>query len=301
MKKTKKTCFVIMPISDHTDYKPSHFKYVYEDIIKKAIDEVNKELEFDLEPLRADDRKGTQLIHADIIKNCVEAEFAICDISSKNPNVMFELGLRQAFGKPTLIIKDTKTSDIFDINGLRYTNYSDVMEYRSVLHDIKSIALAIKDTVEPKENDINTIMKLVELNTSPAHMQELSKDEILNFFETTFDKVIKKVSNLENKMLNNQYNDTAKIVITVPEYTAQFKLRYSYFETIQHLLDEIWKKLNKNLDCQLEAYTYGESWKIINLTTGLAITKNQINNGIDNRTLEDAGIYNDDILEINII
>lgn len=290
-----------MPISDHTDYKASHFTFVYEDIIKKAIDKVNKELEFDLEPLRADDRKGTQLIHADIIKNCVEAEFAICDVSSKNPNVMFELGLRQAFGKPTLIIKDTKTSDIFDITGLRYTQYNDTMEYRDVLQDIKVVSSAIKDTIKPKENDINTIMKLVELNTSPAHMEELSKDQILKFFETTFDKVIKKVSNIENKVLSNQYNDTAKITITVPEHTAQFRLRYSYFETIQYLLDTIWEKLNKNFNCHLEAYTYGKSWEIINLTTDLVIAENQINNGVDNRTLEDAGIYYNDILEISII
>ncbi len=301
MEKTKKTCFIIMPISDHIDYKALHFKYVYEDIIKKAIEEANKNLEFDLEPLRADDRKGTQLIHADIIKNCVESEFAICDISSKNPNVMFELGLRQAFGKPTLIIKDTKTSNIFDINGLRYIQYDDAMSYRSVLHDIKSIALAIKDTVEPKENDINTIMKLVELNTSPAYMKELSKDEILNFFETTFNKIIKKMSNLENKMLSNPYKDTSKITITVPEYNTEFKLRYSYFENIQHLFDTIWEKLNFNLDCQLEPYTYGISWEVINLTTSTPIIENRINKGEDYRTLEDAGIYNNDILEVNFL
>lgn len=31
-----KTCFVIMPTSDHPDYAPGHFKRVYEYIIKPA-------------------------------------------------------------------------------------------------------------------------------------------------------------------------------------------------------------------------------------------------------------------------
>jgi hypothetical protein len=33
----------------------------------------------------------------------------LCDVSGKNANVMFELGLRLAFDNPTIIIKDDKT------------------------------------------------------------------------------------------------------------------------------------------------------------------------------------------------
>jgi len=38
----------------------------------------------------------------------------VCDISGRNPNVMFELGLRLAFDKPAIIIKDEITPYSFD-------------------------------------------------------------------------------------------------------------------------------------------------------------------------------------------
>jgi hypothetical protein len=44
-------------------------------------------------------------------------------VSGKNPNVMFELGIRLAFDKATIIIKDDKTDYSFDTSVIQHIPY----------------------------------------------------------------------------------------------------------------------------------------------------------------------------------
>jgi hypothetical protein len=55
------------------------------------------------------------VIHLDVIKRLVHSPLVLCDLSARNPNVMFELGIRQAFDKPVVLVQDEKTPQIFDI------------------------------------------------------------------------------------------------------------------------------------------------------------------------------------------
>ena len=102
-------CFVIMPIGDSDGYDKGHFSKVYEDIFKPACEKSN------FKPVRADEVKQTNLIHLDILQKLIDSPMAICDLSSRNPNVLFELGLRQAFDKPTVLVQENGTPKIFDI------------------------------------------------------------------------------------------------------------------------------------------------------------------------------------------
>ena len=129
-------CFIIMPIADPDGYDKGHFKKVYEDIIKIACTKAN------FNPVRADEVKQTNLIHLDILQKLLESPMAICDLSNRNPNVLFELGLRQAFDKPTVLIQEIGTPKIFDISPLRYTEYRKELKYRDVLEDQEFIAEA---------------------------------------------------------------------------------------------------------------------------------------------------------------
>lgn len=122
-KKNDNDCFVIMPISDVDGYDKGHFLRVYEDIVKPAVEQT------EFSAIRADEVKETNFIHLDILKKIINAPIAICDLSSRNPNVLFELGIRQAFDKPTVLIQEKGTPKIFDIGPLRYLEYSKSMKY----------------------------------------------------------------------------------------------------------------------------------------------------------------------------
>ena len=149
-KEENKNCFVIMPISDCEGYEKGHFSHVYNDIIKPAIDKT------DYMAIRADEVKETNFIHLDILKKLIDAPIAVCDLSTRNPNVLFELGIRQAFDKPVVLIQEKGTPKIFDIAPLRYLEYSKDMKYHEVLESQKQLQESIEAT-KASEGDSSTL------------------------------------------------------------------------------------------------------------------------------------------------
>lgn len=175
-KEENKNCFVIMPISDCEGYEEGHFLHVYNDIIKPAIDKT------EYMAIRADEVKETNFIHLDILKKLIEAPIAVCDLSTRNPNVLFELGIRQAFDKPVVLIQEKGTPKIFDIAPLRYLEYSKDMKYHEVLESQKQLQESIEATkaAEGDSSNINSIVKQMALST-PAVIPNLdnSNKEVL--------------------------------------------------------------------------------------------------------------------------
>lgn len=164
MNEDKKDCFVIMPIGDCDGYNSGHFTKVYEDIIKPAV------FQAEFNPIRGDEVAKTNLIQLDILNKLLETPIAICDLSSRNPNVLFELGIRQAFDMPVVLIQEKGTPKIFDINPLRYIEYSREMGYRDVIEAQRKITTALKDTFSSKDEvgNVNSIVKLLALNSAAS-------------------------------------------------------------------------------------------------------------------------------------
>lgn len=135
-----KPCFVIMPISDQPQYPAGHFNKIYEQIIVPAVKEAG------FEPVRADSNQICDSIMQKILKNLVECDMAICDLSSRNPNVMYELEIRQAYGKKVVLIQDDATDKIFDVAGINTVFYKRDRLYENVIKAKDDIANAIKET-----------------------------------------------------------------------------------------------------------------------------------------------------------
>ena len=109
MAKKRQRCFVIMPFSEtehHTDtYWTSHF----EDFLKPLIEE-NPELEaYRSKPLHGD-------ILREIITNLVVSPVVVADLTDSNPNVYWELGIRQSFKHGTVTIAEAGPPLPFDIS-----------------------------------------------------------------------------------------------------------------------------------------------------------------------------------------
>lgn len=216
---SKPTCFVLMPISDQDGYDQGHFGRVYDHLIKPACEEAS------FIPMRADDETKTNFIVIDIIRKIIDVDIAICDLSAKNPNVLYELGLRQAFNKKTVLIKDKRTPRIFDIQGLRTVEYDQSLRIDSVEKDIKSISKALQSTIESNDNDVNSLIQL--LSIRPADLKdsvELSKETSLileaiqdmqgrlSQIETNRNTVNRRRSTRETQIINGQPFETGEYV-----------------------------------------------------------------------------------------
>lgn len=154
----EKTCFVIMPIADDPEYLNGHFFRVYEYLIKPSV------LKAGFTPIRADEIKQTNVIVIDILKRIINSDMAICDLSGRNPNVLYELGIRQAFDLPVSLIKDEKTKRIFDIQGFRDFEYNSNLRIDEVNLAVESLSEIIKNTYEQKDSDVNSIIDLLKIN-----------------------------------------------------------------------------------------------------------------------------------------
>jgi len=101
---------------------------------------------------------------------------AICDLSSRNPNVLFELGIRQAFDKPVLLVQERDTPQIFDIAPLRYTEYRPALIYREVLEDQDKIAEGLRSTKSSYDSgsSVHSVVRVLSL-TKPASIPETEK------------------------------------------------------------------------------------------------------------------------------
>ncbi|EOF5329460.1 hypothetical protein ACK1L0_004378 [Salmonella enterica] len=171
--KKAKTCFIIMPIADNPNYEPGHFNRVYEYLIKPACAKAG------YEPCRADDSKASHMIMIDILKKIMDCDMAICDLSSKNANVFYELGLRQAFNKKTILITDGRDKPPFDITGFRYVQYTPSLRVDNVKSEISQVAEMLYETEAAPEDDVNSIVKLLQIQPAKVEKIDLNREESL--------------------------------------------------------------------------------------------------------------------------
>lgn len=117
----KKICFVDMPFGNKADPKTGievDFDQVYEVGIKPAIERTG------LRAIRSDEERTGGIIHTAMFARLLLAEFVIADMTTANPNVFYELGVRHT-AKPytTIPIFATIGAPPFDVNMVRAIPY----------------------------------------------------------------------------------------------------------------------------------------------------------------------------------
>jgi hypothetical protein len=146
-----------MPVSDIESYPEGHFQRVFRHLIAPACEQAG------FVPVLASEVKETNFIVLDILERLYTAEMVLCDLSTRNPNVLFELGFRQAFNKPVTLIKDTRTERIFDISGLRDIPYDESLRVDTTQETIGEIAERLKATLASSVAGGGSVNSLVQL------------------------------------------------------------------------------------------------------------------------------------------
>ena len=103
-------CFVIMPFS-------SDFNHYYSEILKPTIEKC------ELTSIRADEIYGIKPIIDDIAECIINAEIIIADVTDKNPNVNYELGMAHTLRKNVIIISQRVEDIPFDYRHIRAIIY----------------------------------------------------------------------------------------------------------------------------------------------------------------------------------
>lgn len=146
-------CGLVMPISAIDGLPESHW-----DEVRAVIKESLTDTDFIVELVSDSNEIG--IIQKRIVQNLYDNDIVICDVSAKNPNVMFELGMRLAFDKPAIIIKDDKTNYSFDTSPIEHLQYPRDLHY----HAIQAFKVKLRDKVRAtyeasKNPDYTTFLK----------------------------------------------------------------------------------------------------------------------------------------------
>ncbi|TPW25850.1 hypothetical protein [Pararhizobium mangrovi] len=188
----KPECFVIMPISDHPDYRTGHFRDVYDSLIRPVVEDAGYEC------TRADEVSASDMIHVNVVRRLIQADLVICDLSTKNPNVLFEYGIRQAFDYPAVLIKDDVTNRIFDLSAFRDIEYDHTLRYQNVITAQTRLHDAIRETTS-KDAQRRSVFSLIQLANigkaaqPPAHSD---KDDQFTAYLQILDGRISEVQDL---------------------------------------------------------------------------------------------------------
>lgn len=117
----KQMCFVDMPFGKKVDEKSGieiDFDQVYQEGIEPAI------IAAGLTPIRGDREETGGIIHTAMFARLLLADFVVADMTTANPNVFYELGVRHT-AKPytTIPIFATTSAPPFDVNMVRAIPY----------------------------------------------------------------------------------------------------------------------------------------------------------------------------------
>ncbi len=205
----KPICFVIMGFGKKTD--PSNGKTydlnkTYKNIIKPAVIKSGHEC------IRADEIKESGIIDKSMYALLMHADLVIADITTYNPNAIYELGIRHAV-RPfsTIILREKDGKTPFDLDHTRMFKYSHLGE------DIGA------DEAKRCQNELSVLIDKVSLsksidsplyefinNITPPKLPESEYQSIIEYLADQEKHIFAIVEKANNSMTKNEFSDAAE-------------------------------------------------------------------------------------------
>lgn len=175
-----------------------HFQHVLDHLFIPAIKKAG------LEPVPPKSH-GSELIHATIIKKIEESDLLLCDISSLNPNVFFELGVRTALNKPVCLVRDDITANIpFDTNMINHHTYLHKLEPWNIENQINELSEHVSKSNSENKNE-NSLWKYFGLSLRAKPIEKGGLDEKMEYLSLEVNALRKTLSDkIPNLSLSNR-------------------------------------------------------------------------------------------------
>ena len=180
----KPVCGIVMPISAIEDCSAGHWEEV-KNILSEAVSSVGYEVNL------VSDADDSGVIQKRIVQNLYNNEIVVCDVSCKNPNVMFELGMRLAFDKPTIIVMDNMTDYSFDTAPIEHLIYPRDLSYYRIMDFKTKLGGKIIGTMKNAEQ--------AEYTTFLKHYGEFKVSAIEHKEGSVNDVILQQLSDLKDE------------------------------------------------------------------------------------------------------
>lgn len=271
----EKICGIIRPIATMSDfYTYEHWNNI-KDIMERAIKKAG------YTPLTVSDSKGTTTIHSSIFLNLYQNEIVVCDVSNRNANVMFELGMRIAFDKPVVIIKDDKTPFSFDTQHIKHLEYPSDLRFQLIEKFIDDLADLIEETVNAsKQKDYKTFLShYAPIKVTTLEVNEVSEKIALESIISHLNKLDEKINTLNQ---NHNKNGLANPIIGQHFNKIRSNITYTFDKNLK---PSVMKNVVNSLALiqGINHFEVGENEIVISLNSSLEeFEKNEVKKKINN-------------------
>lgn len=170
MSKETPVCGIIMPISSIDGCGEAHWADV-----RSILDDAIISAGFSPKIVSMADDIG--VIQKRIVQNLYDNPVVVCDVSGKNPNVMFELGMRLAFDKPTVIVKDDKTGYSFDTGVVEHVEYPRDLRFSKIVEFKEELSKKIKNTISNQNGNSTFLKSFGDFKIAKIDKKEVSESE----------------------------------------------------------------------------------------------------------------------------
>ncbi|MBE9491219.1 MAG: hypothetical protein IMY67_13050 [Bacteroidetes bacterium] len=214
-------CFTIMPFGGWFD---NYYTEIYMPAIKKA----------NVFPARADDLYRPSTIINDIWDYIQNSSIILADLTGRNPNVLYELGLAHAIAKPVIIVTESIDDIPFDLRSLRIIQYDkNVTNWGEKLKDN-----IISSILEVLDSPITAVLPtFIDVDTKKVNsISEVEKQLIEIHQEIDMLKREREHFNLRNQM----YQD----LLPVHKIDVERPIRITLTSEVMDNLDSGWSPEN---------------------------------------------------------
>jgi hypothetical protein len=207
----QKICFVIMGFGKRTDFstgKTFDLDQTYKNIINPAV------LALGYKCVRADEIKESGLIDKSMYALLMQADLVIADISTYNPNAIYELGIRHAV-RPyaTIILKENSEAKIpFDLDHTRIFKYAHLGDDIGV-DEAERCSQALTDLIKAIEKDPKADSPLYEFvrDIQPPHLPEAEYTALIKELADTEKHIFAIVERAMAAMAGNNFVEATKL------------------------------------------------------------------------------------------
>lgn len=205
-----KICFVIMGYGKKTDPtlgKTFDLDITYNNIIKPAVEKAG------FKSIRGDEVLESGIIDKSMYALLIHADLVIADITTFNPNAIYELGIRHA-AKPfsTIIMKEKDGNIPFDINHNKIFTYSHMGEDIGVTESercVKALTNLIVEIDKAKETDSPLFHHI--RGVQPYVLPPDQYIEIIKELAEKEKSIFALVEKAKIEMANSNFSDAAKL------------------------------------------------------------------------------------------
>jgi MAP3K TRAFs-binding domain len=203
-----KICFTIMGFGKKTDFstgKSYDLDKTYLNIIKPAVEKCG------YTSIRGDEIQSSSLIDKSMYALLVRAELVIADITTLNPNAIYELGIRHA-ARPnhTVILKDKEGKIPFDLDHnkfLFYTHLGDdvgASEAKTCQSQLEQLIKSIE-----KQNSVDSPLFEYLEGINPHKLSDIDYEQVISHLSEKEDHIFALSEKAKMLKANNEFENAA--------------------------------------------------------------------------------------------